>query len=386
MILKDEATAMNKSDKKRNNYMLKGPLAKKGYDRWWHNFTGFNRVTGEKGTFFIEYFVVNPALGGEHPILGQHPLHQATGRMPSYVMIKVGKWGSGAKQIHNFYPITDLHSHNQHLELTIGSCKLTETHIEGNCEVVVQDVLGHPEYMCDAGSAKWHLSMDKKIAYHVGYGASWLLRKLNMFEMFWHAEGIKTEYSGTIEFDGEMFDVIAEQSFGYADKNWGSDFTSPWLWMSSSNLKSAMTGQSLTNSAIEFWGGNPRLFGVKLNRRLWGGLYYEGKMYDYNFTKFWKKSHVKFEFEEGENTNTWTIQAQNRKSEIKLILECPKEEMLLMNYEAPNGKKRHNRLWNGGTGHGRIELYSKKALIDVILLEQTGCMYGEYDRDLRAAL
>ena len=33
-------------------------------------------------------------------------------------------------------------------------------------------------------------------------------------------------------------------------------------------------------------------------------------------------------------------------------------------YEAPNGKKRHNRLWNGGNGRGRVWLYRDGRLID----------------------
>ena len=47
---------MNKSDLKRDYFMLKGPLAKKGYDWWWHSFTGYNKKTGEARPFFIEYF------------------------------------------------------------------------------------------------------------------------------------------------------------------------------------------------------------------------------------------------------------------------------------------------------------------------------------------
>ena len=33
---------MNKSDLKRDYFMLKGPLAKKGYDWWWHSLTAYN--------------------------------------------------------------------------------------------------------------------------------------------------------------------------------------------------------------------------------------------------------------------------------------------------------------------------------------------------------
>ena len=42
---------MNKSDITRDFCMLKGPLAKKGYDWWWHNFTAENEKTGEKKHF-----------------------------------------------------------------------------------------------------------------------------------------------------------------------------------------------------------------------------------------------------------------------------------------------------------------------------------------------
>ena len=53
---------MNKSDIERDYYMLHGPLAKKGYDWWWHSLTAYNKETKEAKAFFIEYFVCNPAL------------------------------------------------------------------------------------------------------------------------------------------------------------------------------------------------------------------------------------------------------------------------------------------------------------------------------------
>lgn len=53
---------MNKSDITRDYCMLKGPLAKKGYDWWWHSFTAEHSKTGERKSFYIEYFLCNPAL------------------------------------------------------------------------------------------------------------------------------------------------------------------------------------------------------------------------------------------------------------------------------------------------------------------------------------
>ncbi|MCL4467557.1 MAG: hypothetical protein M1591_01315 [Deltaproteobacteria bacterium] len=373
---------MNKRDVSRDLFMLKGALSRQGYDWWWHNFTGYNRKTGEEKTFFIEYFVINPALGGTRAVLGQLPENRAKDVKPSYALIKVGAWGKNAKQIHNFYPISDFSCPSHELNIKIGSCALTETHMEGSCEVSAHEAQEHPEYMCDAGSMQWNLSIQKKIAYNVGYGASGFFRTINAFEMFWHAEGIKTEYSGELTFDGEVYDIIAEKSYGYADKNWGRDFTSPWLWISSCNMRSLITGKVLSNSAVEMGGGAPRVFGIGLQRKLLGGMYYEGKMYDYNFSKLWTGTRISFSFKEGTSMNTWQVHAANRQSVMELTLECRKDEMLLINYEAPNGKKLHNKLWNGGTGQGEIKFLKKKGnqtiLIDHIAIKNAGCEYGEY--------
>ena len=57
--------------------------------------------------------------------------------------------------------------------------------------------------------------------------------------------------------------------------------------------------------------------------------------------------------------------------------------MLLVNYEAPDGTKKHNRLWNGGNGRGTIRLYDKQGtdlvLVDEVNVTHAGCEYGEYD-------
>lgn len=373
---------MNKQDLSRNFYMLTGPLAKNGYDWWWHNFTGYHKQTGEERTFLIEYYVCNPSLGGDKAILGQLPQNKANGVKPSYALIKAGTWGTNACQLHDFYPIREFSCPKDLLNVKIGECTLTETHMKGTCKVSAEEVAKHPEYMCDAGEMSWNLEIDKKIAFHVGYGASRFFRAINAFEMFWHAQGIKTEYSGEVTFNGEVYRIIPEKSYGYADKNWGQDFTSPWLWISSCNMKSLISGKRLKNSALEIGGGRPKAFGIDLGKKLLGCFYYEGQDYEYNFSKFWTGSTIHFKFTEQDQVNVWKVKAQNRESVLELMLKCPKDEMLLVNYEAPNGKKRHNRLWNGGTGYGELKLYQKKEkeriLLDYIAFRSTGCEYGEY--------
>lgn len=369
---------------RRNYYKLKGPLEKKGYDWWWHSFTGYSRKTGEEKAFFIEYYVCNPSLAKEKAVLGQLSENKNKGIKPSYAMIKCGVWGKNARQIHNFYPISQFVARENELRITIGDCMLSETSMKGHCSLSEEMAYSHPEYMSDAGCMTWDLKLKKRIAYSVGYGASSFFCFLNAFEMFWHVQGMKTEYEGELTLDGEVYEVIPDKSYGYADKNWGSNYTSPWLWMSSCNLISNLTGKKLMNSAFDFGGGRPKVFGIALSRKLLGCFYYEGKEYEYNFSKFWTQSRIAFSFsEEDKQNNKWTLKAKNRDSLLELVMICPKQEMLLINYEAPDGTKKHNRLWNGGTGMGRMKLYrlsgSEKKLIDDISFYNTGCEYGEYE-------
>ena len=44
----------NTNDIERDLFMLKGSLAKQGYDWWWHSLTAYNKKTGEPKPFFIE--------------------------------------------------------------------------------------------------------------------------------------------------------------------------------------------------------------------------------------------------------------------------------------------------------------------------------------------
>ena len=72
--------------------MLRGSDAKRGYMRWWHSFQGICPTTQETRTFFVEYSILNPALGTSQPILGQHPYYKRHGLKPSY--LSTAKTGS----------------------------------------------------------------------------------------------------------------------------------------------------------------------------------------------------------------------------------------------------------------------------------------------------
>ncbi len=374
----------NKHDKKRNVYMLDGSFAKKGYDWWWHSFTGKNNRTGEEKHFFIEFFICNPALGGKDPVFGQLPENKEAGIRPSYLMVKAGCWGRDHCQLHRFFGIdrADIHK-GAPFSVSADDCFCSEKKLRGSISLTPEEVLSHPEYMCDSGSIQWDLEMKKITAFNVGYGAGSFFRRLKAFEMFWHAEGMKTLYSGTVKFGDDEYTVTPEGSFGYADKNWGRDFTSPWIWLASSSMRSRITGKTLNNSVFDIGGGRPKIGALALENKLLGAFYYEGAELEYNFTKFWTMPKTKFRCRETEDEIIWQILQSNTKNAMLTEIRCRKEDMLLVNYEAPDGSKRHNRLWNGGNGKGRVRIFAHTdrgyKLIDDIDVTRIGCEYGEYD-------
>jgi len=398
---------MNKSDLKRNYPMLHGRFLKKGYDWWWHNFTAINEATGEERPFFVEFFTVNPSRkndngsAGKIPVLGQSPENKKNGLKPSYLMVKCGWWGrpgsdkNDATQLHQFIGWNEVTlAKDKKTGYSVSACNgkyfCSETQMKGSVEISEEDAKNHPEYMCNAGSMSWDIQIDKKVAFNVGYGAGGLFRFLTAFEMYWHAEGMKSLYSGTIVANGEKYIIKPETSYGYADKNWGADFTSPWVWLSSNDLVSKVTGKRLENSVFDIGGGRPKAFGIALNRQLLSDYWYEGKSYEFNFSKFWTGCKTQFDSSETETQIIWHVRQETKTAVMETEMFCDKNKMLLVNYEAPDGQKRHNRLWNGGTGYGTVKIYKKlnrgygdKAkleLIDEVEAKHVGCEYGEYDK------
>ncbi len=376
--------SMNKRDPSRDGFMLQGLLKNNGYDWWWHSFTGTSLHTGEEKSFFIEFFACNPGLGNSTAILGQSIEHQRKHIPPSYVMVKAGWWGEDATQLHGFTPWSSVKIQEAapfYILTNHGYCSEHTTY--GELFIAPEEVSHHPEFMCDAGSMSWNLTIYKQIAFNVGYGASKPFRKLNAFEMFWHAEGMKTEYEGTVIANGEEYIVTRSDSYGYADKKWGSNFTSPWLWLSSNDLYSKIYNKRLTNSVFDIGRGTPRVFRFRLNRQLLCSFYYQGKNYEFNFYRFWTLAQTRFKCVETDTELIWYIKMENMTALLKMKVICKKKDMLRINYEAPNGEKKYNNLWNGGTGKGALKLYKKRIygleLIDEVLACHVGCEYGEMD-------
>ena len=162
----------NTSDISRDQFMLTGSLATEGYDWWWHSFTAKDAITGEERPFFIEFFLVNPALGGAKPVFGLSPDGTRGSQRPSYLMVKAGCWGKGAKQVHRFFAWDDVTvGEGVPFWVAADDCVVSETDLVGHVHVSETEAREHPEWMSDAGDIAFDLKVDKQIAFNVGYGA-----------------------------------------------------------------------------------------------------------------------------------------------------------------------------------------------------------------------
>jgi len=367
----------------KNGYRLNKFSNKNGYDWWWHSFVATHAETGELKPFFIEYYVINPGLWKGQIIFGQKKENRLNKIKPCYAMLKAGTWGEGKVQLHNFYNITDFHASTIKLDCKIGTNKVTDSYLSGAVLVSEQERDSYPERMSDAGSMQWDLTIEKKVKFDVGFGSSKLLNLFGAFHMYWHVEGMKCNLKGEVIFNNEKYWVHPETSYGYQDKNWGEDYTNPWIWLNCNNFRSKLTNTDV-DASLDLGGGCPIVFGISLQRRILTAFYYKGEFIEFNFSKFWKRSHQDFSTHEDEKYFYWDVISYNRKYKIEVHFKCEKSKLLLVNYESPRGEKNHNKLWNGGHAEGTVKFFRKqnKELILIDELEGClgGCEYGEYEK------
>ena len=204
--------------------------------------------------------------------------------------------------------------------------------------------------------------------------------------MNWHVEGMKTKDKGWIVFNGQKYRVEPETCYGYADKNWGSDFTTPWVWLNSNDIVSNITGKRYENSAYDIGGGRPVAFGIPMESNLLGCLYLEGKEYEFSFTDVTSGIQTEFDGYETEDEVIVEVTQTTKTNKCELVARCAKKDLQHFRYESPDGKSRHTRLWNGGPANANLTLYGRAnkkaewALIDDLALGHMSFEYGEYDK------
>ncbi|MBP5281114.1 MAG: hypothetical protein J6Z22_01300 [Lachnospiraceae bacterium] len=371
---------MNRSDQDRNAYMLCGPLARRGYLRWWHSFSGVSTQTGEKRSFFVEYMILNPIVAKQKKNDGS--------RHPSYVRVSAGFFPTAESkglQLHSYHPISSAKYAKKPLYFQVDQNILRENRIVGSIQV--DDIEAKRTLLAsDEGSMSWDLEIYKTIACHTGILSSRFFCALNALDTYFHGEGIKTHYRGMITVNGEDFEVLSDACDGYADKHWGRDYNQPWLQLASSNLISERTGKLLKHSALVIDGCCPRFLFFRLKQRMILQLTYTGEDYCFSFAKPLSKPRLKWGTKENKTSFTWHVKAANKDSLIKLSVQSSKDSMMNLRYDRPvmNDKEKAPRLKAGTEGSGTLDLYrltpAGKEWIDTLTIQNCLC---EYEKPVR---
>lgn len=374
---------MNRSDQDRNANMLCGPLAKRGYLRWWHSFSGTSVESGARRHFFVEYLILNPVPERRKKTSVSHP---------SYVRVSAGVFPSEdapGLQLHSYYPISSAKFAKKPLYFQVEDQILQENRILGRVSIS-QEKAERSMLATDAGVMEWKLELHKTIACHTGILASRFFCAINALDSFWHGEGIKTHYRGQVTLNGEVYDVDPDSCDGYADKHWGSSFNKPWLQLASSCLLSERTGKLLKHSSLALDGCCPRFLFFRFQPRLILQLTYTGEDFYYSFENPFRKARMKWGTKESRERYTWHVKAQNQNSLVKLTIRSPKKSMMTLKYDAPDsvlGSPEGSPMVRAGNeGYGTLDLYrltpEGKVWLDTLTIQNCLC---EFEKPAKTA-
>ncbi|MBQ7158589.1 MAG: hypothetical protein IJS09_04060 [Treponema sp.] len=384
--------AVSKKQLRYEHYILKGKLRHNGYERWRYSFVGVNKITGEERSFFIELYLVNPAVSPKNPVLAQtsklslsnsdlqytmagtesaRNASQERAVQPSYVLVKAGMFGYEGKQFNRFMPSAQLQWNKSESEFRIEECSFGDEHLAGFVRVTERELRESPELLCNTGAIDWNLHYEKHIS------SAPLYSKKNDF---WIANGAKTVFAGVVHVDGVEYTVVPRKSSGYIDRLWGAGLPSPAFHISSSNLISIISGKPLVKSCFAINGeydGALKLF-----------VCHEGEVLQIKDRLFDKLTEVHDCFEmpvdaDGEKLH-WTVSVHRKRLVIDVDIFCKTEEMFVRDYEAPEGQRKLLKVLGGGTGFGEIRIY-KKIKKNLELLEHAHvadalCEYGTIDQ------
>ncbi len=383
---------LSKKNKRFDNYLLKGKLRRNGFERWRYVFTGIDRATGNQKTFFIELYYVNPLLSPKEPVIAQksqlklsnaqlqyalagtlaaESAAEEVSFIPSYALVKAGVFGTDGKQINSFRASGNLSFVKSEQIFKIENCSFGCDLICGQIEVSDEELRKKPELLCSTGKIKWNLHFEKNIESPV---------LCNTKETVFVPLGVKTVFAGSVELDDVEYTVVPRSSCGYVDKSWGSEPLNPYFHLSSSNITSSISGKTLAKSAFCVEG--------EFDKRLSIFVEIEGKRFVFagnsvfnRYTEIHSCTQMPAD-SEGEKLH-WSVSIHRKKIVIDIDIFARTSQMLVRDYELPEGGKKLLKVLGGGNGYGEIKIF-KKVKKNLELLEHANildavCDFGSVD-------
>lgn len=338
---------------------LQNSIKKSGFARWRYIFNAKNSFTGDRSSFFIELYIVNPSLSPDEVIWSD--LHEVQDfkdesqlYMPqevpsphSYVSIRVGKYGMGGEIVQTFLPANTFSLSNKVLDVAGGAFRLEGTTLSGEMKEKGRYV-------------SWNLSIEKMCPFIPG--------KMQK-NMYWGAPSIKALFSGDLSFCGDLYSVEPGISFGFIDKLWGKDYPYPFFHLSCSHMSSIISGKILGASVFAVQGIYNNSF----------ALYAE--IDEIKLARQRVKNNPNFGCVVVDNKLHWTVSVPFRHYLIDIDVFCPTKEMSIRSYTCPTNPLEELQVLGGATGTGELKLYrriKKKnlELMESVALHDVRCEYG----------
>lgn len=338
---------------------LQSSIKQSGFARWRYIFNAKNNFTGERSSFFIELYLVNPSLSPDEVIWSdphevpvfkdesQLYMSQETASPHSYVSIRIGKYGTKSEIVQSFFPARSFSLTNKVMEVSDGAFNLDGNQLTGSLN--------------EKGNyVSWRLKIEKMFQFIPG--------KMQK-HMYWGAPAVKAFFSGDLLFSGETYIVEPGISFGYIDKMWGNDYPYPFFHLSCSHMSSVISGKILGNSVFAVQGIYNNSFamyaeidGVKLLR---------SKV----------KNNSNFGCVVMDNKVHWTVSVPLRQYLIDIDVFCSTREMSVRSYTCPSNPLEELQVLGGSSGVGEMKLYrriKKKnlELVESVTLQDVRCEYG----------
>ncbi|WP_294429580.1 hypothetical protein [uncultured Treponema sp.] len=359
--------ASSKIYKRFDQYVLRGNLRHQGFERWRYVFSAISKVTGKECKFFIELYIVNPAVSPKVALLSQKSrlaisesdlqyalagtasaahANDEIDVKPSYVLVKAGAFGVNGKQMNKFVASSQFALVKNTETFKVADCLFSSNALSGSVAVTVQDLRVKPELLCNPGSMSWDLKFERVVESEPLY---------NKMNALWIPIGVKSLFSGTVVFDNQEFVVLPKSSYGYIDKSWGKKPKSPYFHISSSKMTSIINGKSMLNSCFSMEGE----FGGKLC----AFMQLENSKYIVRNRKIFKKNAIVHDCSQsvdpvdGEKVH-WTVSVHQGKYVIDADIYCKGKDMFVRDYEMPQGKRCLLKIL-GGIGNGEIRVYKK---------------------------
>lgn len=357
-------------------------------------FNGVEVTTGSEQRFFVEFEMLNSWVSPNEIQLGFKPrikvseedlqyalagtqsaqnINTETIVVPSYCAVRVGKLGSDAKQLCHYVPVKEVQFSGKPFEISIGNKSFTESRINGFLSLNQEEISAHPELLCESGYATWDLTYETAETYGEGYTDS---------SMRWFPFGLKTNFSGKINFDGTDYLVDARRCSGYIERYWGNEIPEPWFHISTTDLTSVITGKTLLDSSFSIHGS----FQERVS--------FVGKFEDIDiqfcadsskrqYSTIWDCTQMPETENSDDNQLHWTISLTSKLWIIDVDVYCKIKDLYNRSLEMPQGQRKVLSLLEGATGIGEIKLYKKTGntleQIEHARLNKVICEFGHIE-------